>query len=125
MHFLGMPEGGMALIQAVVALASAPKSNACAAAWHGARAEIRSSGSLPVPLHLRRGVTPALGRLGWGEGYQYAHDHEGALVDQEHLPEGLTIREWYRPGTAGREPEVAKHLERLAEFRKSRGDRSL
>ncbi len=118
-EFLGMPEAGYPLLEAVVVLASAPKSNSVKRAWHAIREEIAKTGSLPVPLHLRNAPTPLMSKLGYGEGYQYAHDYEGAMVAQEHLPPELRDRAWYEPGAAGREPDIARHMERLREFREA------
>jgi len=123
-HFLGMPEGGYALFQAVVALASAPKSNACAVAWKALREEVAANEPYAVPIHLRPGSSSVGRDLGWGRDYQYAHDHPGALVAQEYLPPELAGRRWYEPGDAGREPDVRRHMEQVEEFRRNAaGDR--
>ena len=74
-----------------------------------------------MPLHLRNAPTGLMKDLGYGKGYQYAHDQEGGLVSHAHLPEELDGRAWYRPGDNAREAEIAKHMERLAEHRR-RGD---
>jgi putative ATPase len=115
---LGMPECRYAILEAVVVLASAPKSNSCARAWSSLAEEIEKTGALPVPLHIRNAPTGLMKDLGYGKGYQYAHDHAGGLVDQEHLPPELADRAWYVPGENSKEREIAAHMERVAEFRK-------
>ena len=102
---------------------SAELSDSIAVAWKTLREEVRRTGALPVPMHLRSAATSTLGKLGWGVGYQHAHDHEGGLVDQEHLPDELLGRTWYAPGEAGWEPEVARHMARLDDFRARSGDK--
>ena len=86
-HFLGTPEGELALAQAACYLALAPKSNAVYAAWNAVRDDIREQPAEPVPLHLRNAPTGLMAGLGYGKGYQYAHDAPDAQVDQEHLSE--------------------------------------
>src|SRR6185503_17221350 len=83
---LGMPECRYAILEAVIVLASAPKSNSTKRTMFALTEEIEKTGALPVPLHIRNAPTPLMKDLGYGEGYQYAHDFEGAMVDQEHLP---------------------------------------
>lgn len=118
-HFLGLPEGGYALLEAVVVLASAPRSNALGKAWTAIREEIRTSGALPVPLHLRNAPSALTRDLGWGAGYESAHDRPGGLVSHDCLPPELADRAWLRPGTAGREPDIAAHIERVREHRRA------
>src|SRR5262249_16910288 len=85
-HFLGTPEGELALAQAVCYLALAPKSNAVYKAWDAVKDDIREKPAEPVPLHIRNAPTGLMSNLGYGKGYQYAHDAPGAQVSQEHLP---------------------------------------
>jgi putative ATPase len=118
---LGMPECRYAILEAVVVLASSPKSNSCARAWSAIAEEIEKTGPLPVPLHLRNAPTGLMKDLGYGKGYQYAHDQEGGLVSHAHLPEELDGSAWYRPGDNAREAEIAKHMERLEEHRRRGG----
>ncbi len=118
-QFLGMPECAYALLEAVVVLASAPRSNAVAVAWKELRAEIESSGALPVPDHLRPASTRLAREMGRGAVYLYAHDFEGGMNGQEHLPPELTGRQWLRPGSAGFEAEVARYLGAFDEFRRT------
>jgi putative ATPase len=110
-HFLGPPEGHLALAEAAVFLATAPKSNALETAWGRVLADVRETLTEPVPLHLRNAPTRLMKDLGYGKGYQYAHDFEGGIVDQEHLPERLVGRVWYEPGDAGAEREVRRRME--------------
>lgn len=109
-HTLGSPEGELALAQAVIYLATAPKSNAVYAAYNRVMADIRQTGSLPVPLHIRNAPTSLMKDLGYGKGYQYAHDDPCALVDQEHLPEELQGRQYYLPTTRGHEALIRDRL---------------
>ena len=96
-HFLGSPEGELALVQAAIYLATAPKSNALYRAYGLVRKDIEKTGSLPVPLHLRNAPTSLMKGLGYGQGYRYAHDYPDALVPQEYLPEKLKGRHYYQP----------------------------
>jgi len=110
-HFIGMPEGFLPLTEAALYLAAAPKSNSVLRAYVAASDDVAETLHQPVPLHLRNAVT-GLGRaLGYGSGYRYAHDHEGGVVEQQHLPESLAGRRYYDPSTHGAEREVAKRLQ--------------
>ncbi len=117
-EFLGMPECAYALLQAVVVLASSPRSNSVAVAWRALRQEIAETGPLPVPDHRRPASTRLAKEMGWGKGYQYAHDFEGGMVDQSHLPPELAERRWYEPGDAGFETEIKRYLTDLEAFRR-------
>ena len=119
--FLGSPEGELALAQATLYLALAPKSNASYAAYNEARADVEAAPAEPVPLHIRNAPTGLMKDLGYGKGYQYAHDAPDARVDQEHLPESLRGRQYYRPVDRGLESELAR---RLSEWRRWRAERS-
>src|SRR5262249_34826531 len=92
-HFVGLPEGRIPLAQAATFLATCPKSNASYRAMLAAAEDVKGRGTLSVPLHLRNAPTPLMKGLGYGAGYQYPHDHEGALVEQQHLPPELAERE--------------------------------
>jgi putative ATPase len=116
-HFLGTPEGELALAQAACYLALAPKSNAVYAAWNQVKDDIRDKPAEPVPLHIRNAPTGLMANLGYGRDYQYAHDAPEALVSQEHLPDALRGRVYYRPTDRGAEKELA---ERLRAWRKWR-----
>ncbi|KPJ48233.1 MAG: AAA family ATPase [candidate division Zixibacteria bacterium DG_27] len=110
-HFLGSPEGELALAQAAAYLATAPKSNAVYAAFSEATKDAREYGSLPVPFHIRNPVTSHMKAWGYGKDYKYAHDSPEAIVEQEHLPEKLKGRKYYRPHERGFEREIKKRLE--------------
>lgn len=111
---LGSPEGELALAQAVVYLACAPKSNAVYKAYNELRAFVKEDGSRAVPMHLRNAPTKLMKDLGYHEGYRYAHDEPGAFAAGEiYLPEGLEGRKWYHPTDRGLEVRIAEKLERL------------
>ena len=109
-RLLGSPEGDLALAHTAVYLATAEKSNSLETAFDAARADAREKGTLPVPMHLRNAPTRLMKELGYARGYQYAHDDEHALVDQEHLPKELTGTRYYHPTDRGRERAVAQRL---------------
>ncbi len=117
--FLGSPEGELALAQATLYLALAPKSNAVYTAYNEAKADVEERPTEPVPLHIRNAPTGLMKGLGYGRGYQYAHDAEDARVDQEHLPEALRDRQYYQPTERGLEAELGR---RLAEWRRWRAE---
>jgi putative ATPase len=110
--FLGTPEGELALAEAAVYLACAPKSNAVYTAFDAARDDVRTRPAEPVPLHLRNAPTRLMKGLGYGAGYSYAHDAPDALVDQEHLPAALRGRTYYQPVARGFETEIRARLAR-------------
>jgi putative ATPase len=113
MHFLGHPEGELALVQAVVYLALAPKSNAIYTAYGAVLADIEATAAEPVPLHLRNAPTKLMKELDYGREYQYAHDVEGRVADMECLPAGLAGRRYYRPTQEGREKLLAQRMEEI------------
>jgi putative ATPase len=110
-HFLGTPEGELALAQAVVYLATAPKSNRVYVAFAHASEAARQYPAEAVPLHIRNAPTRLMEELGYGAGYQYAHDYEGAYVPQEYLPEALRGANWYQPSEMGYEKTVKERME--------------
>ena len=118
--FLGSPEGELALAQATLYLAMAPKSNAVYVAFNEVKEDVAERPTEPVPLTIRNAPTRLMGDLGYGAGYQYAHDAPDARVDQEHLPESLRGRQYYRPTDRGLEADVAR---RLADWRRWRAER--
>jgi putative ATPase len=119
---LGSPEGELALANALVYLAVAPKSNAVYTAYGEAKADVEQFGTLDVPLRFRNAPTKLMKGLGYGEGYQYAHDAPGAYVKGErYLPDEMPDRRYYRPAPRGLEIKIAEALERL---RKPEGDKS-
>src|SRR6266404_9008796 len=111
--FLGMPEGGLALAQAVVYLALAPKSNALYTAYGKVRDDIENTSAEPVPLHIRNAVTNLMKQVGYGKGYQYAHDLDSKVADMECMPENLRGREYYHPTQEGREKALAQRMQEL------------
>jgi putative ATPase len=117
MDFLGSPEGDLALAQAAVYLALAPKSNALYTAYGEITAEIEAHRAEPVPLHLRNAPTPLMEQFGYGEGYQYAHDVEEGVADMECLPDNLRGREFYHPRQQGREKLLAQRMEEIRSIR--------
>ncbi len=100
-HALGMPEALFPLTEATIYLALAPKSNSGLRAYAAAKQAVDEHGALAVPLHLRNAATNLMRTLGYGEGYQYAHDFAGAKVEQQHLPDGIEQMTFYKPGDAG------------------------
>ncbi len=111
---LGSPEGELALAQACLFLALAPKSNAVYAAFGQAMADARTGGTLDVPLHLRNAPTRLMKDLGYGEGYRYAHDEPGALAPgQTHFPDTMAPRTYYEPAPRGLEAKLRETLERI------------
>jgi len=117
-HFIGLPEGELALAEAAVYLATAPKSNSIYKAYSAARKMIREKPNDPVPLELRNAPTRLMKDLGFGKGYRYPHDAGNKIVNQEYLPERLAGRKFYRPGDLGYERSVKKRLIKWAEIKK-------
>ena len=107
---LGSPEGELALVQCVIYLATAPKSNAAYMAQKAAARAARETGSLMPPMHILNAPTKMMKELGYGSGYVYDHDTEDGFSGQDYFPEGLERRRFYRPGERGFEREVAKRL---------------
>jgi putative ATPase len=116
-HFVGLPEGKIPLAQAATFLATAPKSNASYKAMLAAAEDVQRTGVLPVPLHLRNAPTPLMKGLGYGSGYRYPHDYDGAVVEQDYLPEALAGRRYYEPVDRGREREIGERLKTWREAR--------
>jgi len=111
---LGTPEGELALAEAVLYLSAAPKSNAVYEAYNAARAFVAKDHTRPVPMHLRNAPTRLMKELGYGKGYRYAHDEEGAYAAGEnYLPEGMPAAQWYRPTDRGLEAKIREKLEHL------------
>ena len=112
-HFLGHPEGDLALAQAVAYLALAPKSNAVYTAFHEVAADVANTAADPVPLHLRNAPTGLMKGLGYGAGYQYAHALESKVADMQCLPDNLKDRTYYNPTAEGYERELQKRMEEI------------
>ena len=119
-HFLGMPEGGLALGQGVVYLATAPKSNAIYRAYNQATSDTQTLTSEPVPLHLRNAPTHLMKSLGYGTGYVYAHDEPEAIADMNCLPPSLLGRQYYKPTEHGYEKELASRLKNQRDMARSK-----
>ena len=123
--FIGLPEGNLALAQAAVYLALAPKSNALYTAYGAARQDVEQTAAQPVPLHLRNAPTGLMKAIGYGKGYEYAHDLEGKVADMQCLPDNLRDRVYYQPTAEGAEArlgEVIKEIRRRrAQARKKAG----
>jgi putative ATPase len=117
MEFLGSPEGDLALAEAVVYLALAPKSNSVYTAWGAVQSEIEHTRQEPVPLHLRNAPTRLMKQLDYGKGYQYAHDEEGRVADMDCLPDSLKGRMYFRPTQEGREKQLAARMEEIRRIR--------
>jgi putative ATPase len=118
-EFLGSPEGELAIAEAIVYLATAPKSNHVCAAYGAALQAARDHPALPVPLHIRNAPTALMKDLGYGAGYRYDHAEGGHAAGQEYLPDALRGSRWYEPGSAGYEKTIA---ERLAWWRQHKGE---
>jgi putative ATPase len=116
-HFIGMPEAGVALAQLVSYLAAAPKSNAAYIGYGAAVREVRQGDNPPVPLHIRNAPTGLMKDLGYGRGYQYAHDMEDQTAAMECLPESLAGRRFYEPKEIGAEVEIKARLEKMRNAR--------
>ncbi len=120
-HFLGSPEGELALAQAVTYLAIAPKSNAIYRAFGRASAAARATPAEPVPLHIRNAPTKLMRELGYGAKYQYDHDEEDGVAAQSYLPESLRGRVWYHPVNRGWEIEARERLESIRSSKRKKG----
>jgi putative ATPase len=111
---LGSPEGELALAEATLYLAIAPKSNAVYEAYNAARDFISRDGTRPVPLHIRNAPTRLMKNLGYGKDYRYAHDEEDAFAAGEnYFPEGMPAVEWYRPASRGLEQKIRERMDEL------------
>jgi putative ATPase len=111
-HFIGMPEGNLALAQAVVYLATAPKSNALYTAYSKVQQDVEKTRNDPVPLHLRNPVTRLMRDVGYGKGYKYAHNFPGHFVEQQNLPDSLQGKKYYEPSDQGFEKEIEGRLKK-------------
>ena len=123
-HLLGSPEGELALAQATIYLATAPKSNAVYAAYNQVRETIRRTGTLAVPLNIRNAPTKLMRELGYGKDYQYAHDDRLGLVEQQHLPDQLQGKRFYQPTNRGYEAVVKDRLEKWRKILAQRANKT-
>jgi putative ATPase len=115
-HFLGLPEGALALGELVVYLALAPKSNAIYRAYGAARGDVEATRNDPVPVHLRNAPTKLMRDAGYGHGYRYAHDYAEGVVGQQNVPENIAGRRYYEPTDRGFEAELRQRMARIAEI---------
>ena len=120
-HLIGMPECSVHLTEAVVYLSLAPKSNSLYTAYESAKKDASSKIAEPVPLHIRNGVTKLMKDIGYGKGYEYAHDSEDKLTAMTCLPDSLAGRTYYRPSTEGLEYKFKDRLEQIKEWKKQHG----
>jgi putative ATPase len=119
-HFIGLPEGALALAELVVYLAAAPKSNALYVAYGEAVKDALETRAEPVPLWIRNAPTRLMKDLGYAKGYRYAHDEAEGVAGMDCLPESLLGRRYYRPTDRGREKDVAARLEAARLIRERR-----
>jgi len=117
--FIGMPEGNLALAQAVVYLALAPKSNALYTAYGEVQQDVERTAAEPVPLHLRNAPTGLMKQIGYGQSYQYAHDLESKVADMQCLPDNLKDRQYYQPTGEGAEQQIRERMEGIRKKRRS------
>ena len=120
--FIGMPEGNLALAEAVVYLSAAPKSNALYTAYGEVKQDVEQTSADPVPLHLRNAPTSLMKGLGYGRGYQYAHDLENKVADMQCLPDNLRGRVYYQPTNEGIEKRIRERLEEIKRQRSAAGE---
>lgn len=112
-HFIGLPEGALALAEAVVYLSLAPKSNALYKAYGEALSDVANTRNDPVPIHLRNAPTRLMQDLGYGRNYRYAHDYEEGIVGQQNLPDNLAGRSYYQPTDRGLEKELKTRMDQI------------
>ena len=122
-HFIGLPEGKLALAQGVIYLAAAPKSNSVYTAYDEAARDVENTRNDPVPLHIRNAPTGLMKNLGYGKGYQYAHDLEGKVADMDCLPDSLKGRKYYHAREAGEEAEIRRRLDEVARKKRAKKDK--
>jgi putative ATPase len=119
-RFLGYPEGQLAIAQAAIYLATAPKSNSVYKAFNEVNHDVKKNGALPVPMHIRNAPTKLMEHLGYGKGYQYAHDYKDAFVPQEHLPDQLAGTIYYSPTQQGYEKTIKERLDKWRMLKKNK-----
>lgn len=119
-RFIGVPEGNLALAQAAIYLATAPKSNAMYLAYQTMVRDMREKEALPVPLHLRNAPTDLMKKLGYGKGYKYPHDYPDQFVEEDYFPENLKGRVYYNPRDSGFEREIKARLARWWKTRRNK-----
>lgn len=117
-HFIGFPECNVCLTEAVIYMAMAPKSNSMEAAYLKAKEDVIHEIDQPVPMHLCNGVTDLMKEIGYGKGYQYAHDYEDKITNMTCLPDNLTDREYFKPNESGKEIKYKEKLENIRKWKK-------
>jgi len=120
-HFIGMPEGNLALAEAVVYLATAPKSNSLYQAYSRVQEQLKKGSSETVPLHLRNAITSLMKDVGYGKDYKYAHNYPGHFVKQQNLPDALKGKRFYTPGDQGYEKQVSERLKNWWQEKDTKG----
>ncbi|MCF8067850.1 MAG: replication-associated recombination protein A [Desulfobacterales bacterium] len=123
-RFLGHPEGELALVQAAVYLATAPKSNSLYMAYNNVKEIVKKTGTLPVPMHIRNAPTSLMKTLDYGKGYKYAHNYEGAYAPQDYLPEKLQGERFYHPVDRGYEKTINARLDGWRSLKKKVSDKN-
>jgi putative ATPase len=123
-HFLGIPEGDLALGQAAIYLAVAPKSDAAYRAMNAVREDVQSSIAEPVPLHLRNAPTAAMKQWGYSAGYQHAHKFDDAITGMECLPPSLIGKQYYTPSNRGLEKRIAERMEEIRKAKEAKKEES-
>jgi putative ATPase len=123
-HFLGIPEGDLALGQAAIYLAVAPKSDAAYRAMDAVREDVQNSIAEPVPLHLRNAPTAAMKQWGYGAGYQHAHKFDDAITGMECLPPSLIGKQYYMPSNRGLEKRIAERMEEIRKAKEAKKEES-
>jgi len=118
--FIGLPEGNLALAEAVVYMSLAPKSNALYTAYGSVKDDVEHTVADPVPLHLRNAPTKLMKEVGYGKGYEYAHDYEEKVANMECLPENLRGRRYYHPTDQGVEKRIQERMEQIRKIRSGR-----
>jgi putative ATPase len=118
--FIGPPEGNLALAQAAVYLALAPKSNAVYTGYGEVAKDLQETQAEPVPLHLRNAVTGLMKDVGYGRGYQYAHDYDEKITDMSCLPDSIAGRSYYQPTNQGFEQRLRQRIEEIRKLKVTR-----
>ncbi len=118
-HVIGMPEARIILSETAIYLATSPKSNSCYRAIDEALAEVKKSGNLPVPLHLRNAPTKLMKEIGYGKDYKYAHSYDGNFIADQFLPDDLQDKQFYAPGKNSREKDIQENLKQAWKDKKN------
>ena len=122
-HFIGLPEGNLALAEAVIYMTTAPKSNSLYTAYSRVQDEIKKGYGEPVPLHLRNPVTGLMKGFGYGKDYKYPHDYTNHFIEEKYLPDSLQGKRFYFPGDQGFEKNIAVRIQQWWSNRKTQVDK--